>query len=328
MQKFGYVSTGNILAKYHRDFRGLDIHESDAVEWIGESLGFMKIASAQEEAIAFLEVKNNEAILPNGLHYIIGVARDNKWTKEEPTTCASDISDALCTTDDTCEDCDCADSTVIVDCHGRRVDGEEFTYYRPYFDLQGEYYGWCNSRYYQENYSPVRLANHSFFNSLVCQNPSESDIYRKGTIHEEYTIIANSVLRFSFKEGFVAVAYLRQKVDETTGYPMIPDNEYARSAVTYYMAWKTKQRECYMHREGACQLAKDAKADWESYVKKFKNYAKMPTGVDQHQNLMEQSRYLIPRLSRYYGFFGKLGRAENRPFNDPRSRLNIYIGNV
>jgi len=326
MQKFGYVSTGNILAKYHRDFRGLDVHESDAIEWIGESLGFMKIASAQEEAIAFIEVKNNEAVLPNGLHYIIGIAKDNYWTKEEPTTCASDVVEAICADD--CVDCNCADECVMVDCNGLRLDGKEFTYYRPYFDLQGEYYGWCNTSYYQERYSPIRLANHSFFNSLVCQDPDVSDIYRKGSSHEEYTIIENSILRFSFKEGFIAVAYLRQKVEEGTGYPMIPDNEYARSAITYYMTWKTKQRECYMHREGACALADRAQIQWERYIKKFKNFAKMPSGVDQHQNLAEASRYLIPRHNRYYGFFGKLGRMENRTFNNPRNKFNLYIGNI
>ena len=45
----------------------------------------------------------------------------------------------------------------------------------------------------------------------------------------------------------------------------------------------------------------------------------MPSGVDEHQNLAQQSRYLIPRMNKYYGFFGKLGRAENRPFNNPRN---------
>jgi hypothetical protein len=331
MQKYSYISVDNILAKYHRDFRGLDVHESDAIEWIGEALGFMKIPSAQEERIAFMEVKNHQAVLPNGLHYIIGIARDNHWVKTDPTTCPSEVATALaevaaitdpCTNTDACGNViDC----IPVDCYGRPLD-KDFTYYTPYFDLQGEYYGWCSTNYYQEKYTPVRLANHSFFNSLVCQDPDMSDVYRNQSCHDEYTIIEQSVLRFSFKEGYVAVAYLGQKVDDK-GYPMIPDNEYARNAVTYYMAWKTKQRESYLHREGALALSREAQLQWNSYIKKFKNNAKMPTGVDQFQNLMEQSRYLIPRFNRYYGFFGKLGRAEQRPFNDPRSNLNLYIGN-
>ena len=46
----------------------------------------------------------------------------------------------------------------------------------------------------------------------------------------------------------------------------------------------------------------------------------MPWGVDQHQNLMDQGNYLLPRRKQYYGFFGKLGAAEGRNINDPDSR--------
>ena len=42
----------------------------------------------------------------------------------------------------------------------------------------------------------------------------------------------------------------------------------------------------------------------------------MPTGVDQYQNIMEQSMYMIPRFKKYYGFFGSLGREENKAFNN------------
>jgi hypothetical protein len=36
MQKFQFVSADTILAKYSRDFRGLDINVDDAIEWIEE----------------------------------------------------------------------------------------------------------------------------------------------------------------------------------------------------------------------------------------------------------------------------------------------------
>lgn len=322
MDKFQYVTVDNILAKYNRDFRNLDISESDAIEWIGEALGFMKIASASEEAIAFLEVKNYQAALPNGLHYVIQIARNTLYEPQEPNVCPSDVVEAMTeTTTEECQDC-----LVTVDCKGQIIGDHEVAYYRPYFDLQGEYYGWKNSAYYKEEWEVVRLSNHSFFNTLVCQDPSDSEIYRNKDIYEEYTIVADE-LRFSFKDGYVAVAYLRQRVDPATGYPMIPDDEYARNAITYFLAWKMKQREAYMHRAGARELALDAERQWNSYIKKFKNKAKMPSGLDQYQNLAEQSRYLIPRHNRYYGFFGKLGKLENRPFNHPEGRYSTFIGN-
>jgi hypothetical protein len=43
----------------------------------------------------------------------------------------------------------------------------------------------------------------------------------------------------------------------------------------------------------------------------------MPSGIDDYQDLMEQSMYMIPNSKRYYGFFGKLNTAENRSFKDP-----------
>lgn len=313
MGKFQYIPIGNILAKYHRDFRGLDINESDGIAWIGEALGFMKIASASQEHVAFVEVKNHQCAIPDNLHYIIQIAKDNDWTADTTTsdTVIPSTIITAATGDGTCGD------YIAVDCHGIPIGEKEQTYYMPYFDLQGEYYGWRYSDYYQQRFTPIALGNHTFFSSIVCREEDETP-YEICDGTNEYTITGNN-LTFSFKEGYVAIAYLRQQIDLETGYPMIPDDEYARAAITYYMLWKMQQRACYSHRQGACELAREAKADWNSYIKKFKNKAKMPSGIDEHQNLLQQSRYLIPRMNKYYGFFGKLGKSEQRPFNNPRN---------
>jgi hypothetical protein len=338
MQKFNFVSVDNILSKYQRDFRGLGLHETDAIEWIGEALGFMKLPSASVENIAFLEVKNYEAALPYGLHYIIQVARNTEYEPENAAECALGVAKELIPTeieDITCSggcpenNCSCG-SSMPLDSNGVPLFDydENVPDYSISFNLQAEYYGWRHSEYYAEKWQPVVLANHSFFNALVCQDPNDADIYRNKKNYPEYTIIENSLLRFSFKEGYVAVAYIGQKVDNFTGYPMIPDDEYARNAITYYLAWKIKQREAYMHKEGALALAREAQAQWNDYILKFKNKAKMPTGVDQYQNLAQQSRYLIPRHNRYYGFFGNLSKMEDRRFAHPeRIYENSYIAN-
>lgn len=324
MQKFQFTKVDSILAKYHRDFKGLGIDEGDAIEWIGEALGFMKIASASEEAVAFLEVKNHQVDIPNGMHYIIQIARSNQWSPEEPETCSPEaiVTQVLeIEPDHSCTDCGgWTDNLVPIDCQGNIIGDYEVAYYRPYFDLQYEYLGWAQKAYNGGAFSPVRLANNSFLSTLVCTVPGTEGLYQGCT--DEYTIVQDK-LRFSFERGFVAVAYVRQMLDVDTGYPMVPDDESARSAITYYMAWKIKQQECFNHREGACQLADRAEERWLKYIKQFKNKAKMPTGVDQYQNLMEQSKYLLPNHNRYYGFFGKLGRAEQRVYNDP-GRTNRY----
>ena len=319
MSKYQYVTMDNILGKFYRDFRGLDIHEGDAIEWAGEALGFMKIPSSMEEAVAFCEVVDNEIQVPRGLQYIMHIARANEW--ETPSLCADEVISAV--EEDTNCTLACDINIQFVDCHGVPIfDENQTSHPAANFNLQWEYDPWMRSSYQRQKYSPVLLSNHSFFNTLVCQDSQFAELYRNDDMYDKYSPQGN-VIRFDFSSGYVAVAYLRNKMDDS-GLPMFPDTEYSRSAVTYYMLWKIKQREAMLHREGARSLAKDAKQDWEDYIKKFKNAAKMPQSAAQYQNLANQSRYLIPRNNKFYGYFGSLGSLENRPFNDPDNRNTSY----
>ena len=66
MPELQYTTVDRVLAKFHRDLRGIDINESDAIEWIGEALDLLKVNQIQEQAVAFIEVKNYQADLPKG----------------------------------------------------------------------------------------------------------------------------------------------------------------------------------------------------------------------------------------------------------------------
>lgn len=288
-QRYQFTTVDTILAKYSRDFRGLDISEDDAIEWIGEALGFMKFINASVEKVALLEVKNYQASLPNGLHYIIQIAKNNNVIT--PLDIEVNDSEIISPT---------LEGNVSSTPQALRFD---FTY-------------WSNSNK-TRGFTPVRLSNHSFFNTLVCTVPELEGLYH--SCSDEYTIVQDE-LRFSFKEGYVAVAYIGSLIDECTGYPMIPDDESAKAAITYYLGWKVKEQEAWNHRAGSLQLSQLAESKWLKYIKQFRNASKMPSGVDEHQDLLEQSKYLLPNDKRYYGFFGKLGKAENRVFNNPDSR--------
>lgn len=317
MQKYQFIKANSILAKFDRDFKGLNISELDAIEWIGEALGFMKIVSASEHAISFYEVKNYQCDIPFGMHYITQIARNNDWSSVDTTeSCLFDTIGLLTDEECDCVNCECSQlsETIMENCQGRLSCDAEPVYYRPFFDLQYEYFDWLNSKARTSKYTLVTLSNHTFFNTLVCKEEGFEDLYNQECRGDEYTIAGNQ-LRFSFESGFIAVAHTRTMLDEETGYPMIPDDESARAAITYYLGWKFKEQECWNHREGACQLADRAEERWLKYVKQFKNKAKMPTGIDEHYNLMQQGRYLIPPQKRVYGFFGNLGKAEDRTFN-------------
>lgn len=313
-QRFNFVTVDTILSKFLRDYKGLEINEDEAIEWIGEALGFMQIASVSEEAVAFLEVKGYHAQLPNGLQHIIQLARDNQWCPTTPEICApvSILEEIIPPSTSPCTDCNTP--VVVADCQGHILGDYEIVYYRPYYDLKWEFSMWYSYLRGSRRFTPIRLANHSFFNTLVCSLPNADGLYT--TSRDEYTVVADH-LRFSFETGFVALSYLRQVTDPDTGYPLIPDDESCKAAITYYLGWKSKEREGWNHREGAMQLAQLAEQRWLKYVKQFKNKAKMPSGVDEYQNLKDQSLYLLPNQKRYYGYFGKLAYPEDKVFNDP-----------
>lgn len=328
MQRYQYIPIDSILAKYHRDFRGVGITEDDAIEWIAEALGHIKMPGVSEESVWFTEVKNYQADLPTGLQYVVQVARSLDYD-EDPLNCSAENivknieAETTETTDTDCLDCDSQYSSdmIAVDSDGTIIGDYEVAYYRPFFNLQYEYGNYRQSEYFRRNYVPVRLSNHSFFNSLVCREEEANKLYFN--TEDEYTLV-NNKLRFSFKEGFIALAYLRHPVDMETGYPMIPDDESARAAITYYLGWKVKERECWNHRQGSCQLANKAEMRYLKYIKQFKNKTKMPYGADQYENLKQGSMYILPNNKRYYGFFGNLGRGEDRKYGNPDNRNQRY----
>lgn len=329
-----YTSIDRIFAKLSRDLPIDNINESDVIEWSGEALEAIGAVTLYEDAVAFIEVKNHQCSLPSGLHSITQIAKNNCFTeciKEDNTVnlCPAQVveniveevteeSNCACLAEQSCSQCKKADY-VILDCEGKPITGYDIAYYRPYFDLQYEYYNWNSSKMYRTCYSPIRLTNHTFFNSLVNEEACKTDeLYHSST--EEYTIVNGDTIRFSFKEGSIALAYTRQVVDPETGYPMIPDEYSYTTAITKYITYKLMEREFYANREGSQSRLQKAESDWHWYCKQAGNLALMPKGVDQWQNILDQRNHLLPKMRNYFSFFGKMSRPENRNWNDPNHR--------
>jgi hypothetical protein len=333
-----FTSVDRILSKLTREIKNTKFNEGDIIEMIGEALDFLKVKAATEQAVAMVEVSNYQAPIPNYLHSILQIARNNNWSPSNKdcvcpaelvntTTSTSTTNNVTTTTTTvtkqgclTCGDLQPAVNTPVpLDCNGTPLTGYELSYYRPYFDSDLLFHKWSNSNYYRQQYTPVRLADSTFFNSVVCQELDQDKIYASCT--DEYTIVGHGcdrVLRFSFKEGSVAVAYNKSVVDKETGYPMIPDQISFITAITYYIRWKLAEEKQWEGREGFATLAYDNERKWLKYARQAKNWAKMPKSIDDYQDLLEQSHRLIPNHKKYYGFFGSLNRQENRSFNHPR----------
>ena len=300
---YKFVNINRIFSKLIRDL-DKDIREDDVIEWVGEALEFIGAERYYQPAIAFIEVKNHQCILPSMMHDIKQIARNNRWSKAESTLCPKAIIE------DTSEDEDPV-IPIPLDCNGQPINDYELAYYRPYFDLKWEHSFWYGSNYHKQNYSPVRLSTHSFFESLDQGNMQE----------DKYSIVQDTSLRLSFKEGSIAIAYDRQLVDDATGYPMIPDNISYTTAITKYITLRIMEKRFYAGREGSKMLVEKAEADWHWYCKQASNVDMMPHGIDEHQNLLDQRSYLLPHNDRYFGYFGNLASPENRIWNNRRTNI-------
>lgn len=331
--KYTLTTIDTIFSKLIRDY-GNDFSEGDVIEWTGEALAAMDLNRSYEEAVAFIEVKEHQCEMPLGLHAVIQIAKDNEWCgPKSDELCPERILQEVCPTPATdcgCGTTDCGCSTsgrvpdyIVLDCNGMPLNDYDIAYYRPYFDLKAEYYGWSNSPRYRNRYSPITISTNSFNDSLVCSGVTQYENRYSGD--DKYTITGKGrILRFSFREGSVAVAFLRQPLDPETGYPLVPDTYSVQAAIVHYIIWKSLQKQSYQRRDGSGPLAKQAEDQWQWYCKQAVSKDMMPQGVDEHQELLNQRSYILPRQYQYYSFFGNLGDPETRKYNNPDRRVRNY----
>lgn len=302
-----YVTIDRIFSKINRDLKGTEVNESDVIEWIGEALEFLEVPQILVEDVKFLKVEDYHTNIPSNLHMITQIARNNAYSKPVKKDC-----EYFDREEDQIEVCE--NNTIPDSCNPE------------FLDLDWTYTIWTTSDYYRKNYTPVRLATGNFFKSLVCKEKDKS-LYQ--TCSDEYTIIGDTEkkLRYNFIEGEVAISYLKNSVDKETGYPLIPDQISYTTAIVYYLKWKIAEMHDWAGREGWVSKAEKAEQRWGKYAKQAKNYMKMPKTLDQYQNLLEQSHYLIPNHKRYYGFFGNLNKSEVRNFSNLNRPSNFDIQN-
>jgi hypothetical protein len=306
--RYQYTSMDRVFAKIDRD--GItDFNEDDIVEWTGEALEFMRCVKSYEEAVCFVEVKNFSCAIPKWCHAIVQIAKDNT------------VSSGMAFTAFTKSVKETFETDVIITDNGDIVSATSgVSIASNQVNLAITYKGWIESSYYQGRFSPVRLKTASFFNSLVCQEEYDIPYY---TCEDEYTIVNGDTLKFSFQEGLIAVAYLKQMVDKETGYPMIPDHVSFLSGIEWYIDLKMATKDFRRGREGSQGRMQKAEDKWNWYCKQATNIDMMPYGIDEYENLRQQRGYLLPRENQYYGFFGNLNKQEVRGYNNP-NRRNKY----
>lgn len=318
-----YISLNTVFASFGKVLKTYDISESEVIEWCADALEAIQSPASYEPATAFITIAEHQCEMPSHLHVILQIARNND-TADTPVTVSEIITDVMSTVlDDVLSEP--ANIPVALDSNGTPINEYGLAYYRPYFDIVNESNIFGSSATLKAKFTPVRLAESTFFNTIVAQEETGfSDLYQ--TTEDEYTIVADNILRFSFETGQIAVSYLRQKVDCDTGYPMIVDTYSNRRAVISFIRLRLTEIDFYNNRQGSESRLAKAEQDWQWYCRQAVNENTMPQTIDQWENLMRQRSYILPQTNRYYGFFGKLAHTENRNLIDYGNNIRNYHG--
>jgi len=313
-----FTTVNRILNKLSRDLPHIEINELDVIEWIGEALNAIETPRFLEEAVAFINVSNWTAELPSNFQYIIQIAKNSQVDSLDDVK-SSNVADVV--PEEVANPLiDEPDVPVCLTCEGQPYNDYNVAYYRPYYDLKYEYQLWMGTDVYKRCYLPVRLATGSFFNTLVCTEDSSdcgvaefySGLSNNGIYYPnklEYTIVRNEILKFNFETGLIAISYIRTITDDD-GLPMIPDTYSVTTAITKYITMKLMEREFYLGKEGSSSKVQKASQDWQWYARQAKSEGMMPQTVDEYENLLHQTNYMIPRRRVYDNYFGNLNRKE------------------
>jgi len=299
------IGVDRIMARIKRDL-GYDVELTTVIEWAGDVLDAIGVPYMYDEAVSFLEVKDHKAMAPDYMHAVIQIARDREYEGDVGKCVDQTVEGVSKETDDKLSCLPCYEPE------------DEFEYHQPYFTLKLNYELWVGSGTYMRRWSPVRLSTHKFFNTVVCKENKYDELYRD--VMDEYSI-SDGVFRFSFREGLVAVAHVRHRVDDN-GLPLFPDHASYVKAIVAYVRYMLAMREFDQNGANINKVMK-YEQDYHWYVQQAANKALSRKSIDEMENRAASRDYLLPRQYRYGDFFAGMNRHENRTWNSRRTWRRI-----
>lgn len=293
-----YIPIQAILSKVSRDtpFR---VDETEMIEWAGEALEFIGAVGAYENVVLFTEVCNYQIAIPQGLKKITQVARNVCWKKEEPESACPAVTVE--------PDGEEPVTPVIIDCNGQPMQPYSLRYYTPFYTIEDFFPTFEGSQIFNACYRPLRIATGTYFGTTGQQNQEE--IYPDGLLEFR---VESPYIRFSFQDGFVALAYTRTKLDES-GLPMIPDMQSYIEAITRYITYKVSYRR-FLQGDMNPNVFKSIEQDWHWYCQQAKNEMMMHKGISEHENSLHQRTRLLPNIYSFNTFFGRIANPYDANF--------------
>lgn len=274
----------------------------------------VEVCDTLEERVCFTEVVDRRGPIPPGCRFLVQLARNNNWSPKWRTekVCGYGSAymrdvyydpNAVCPAAIEAEAinegcCECPQT----DCNGCLINPQDKIWYRPFFDQLYMASQWIGSSYYKNNYTPIRLANHTFFNTLVFPE------YDLPYVEDEYNVVGEELL-FNFKEGSIAISYLGVRLDEKMR-PMVPDSQEFFQAFRAYVAMvKANIRYEVDPTAENYRFSEVKKDDWQWYCGQAKTYAFKPKTIDERQNIAMANQHLIKQNS-YFNMFGSMSRPD------------------
>ena len=308
-----FISIKSILVRLSRETGHNSFNESDVIEYIGDALGLIEFRELKEEVIGFFDVKDNKMMIsgsndsipgvPNGFVSVLQLAKYNDSNQDLVRLPKNEYDEngKLIGSDSSDKDKD----PVYL-----RPKKGPYSYMDSPLEIKWGYFNWTSSDIYRKAFTPIRLANNKFFKSVVSKEKDFDKIYNN--ITDEYTVLGNYndgksdlELLFSFKEGKVALCYLKNRIDDD-GYPIIPDIQCFSSAIINYIKWKLTEVDLWNHRQGSGEKIQYFQKEWLRYASQCRSYVNIPETLDEYMDILRDSHNIVPK-DRYSNFFNNYG---------------------
>lgn len=249
-------------------------NEQRLVEDCMRAVDLIGAVPTYQPAIRLLRVENYKACLPLDCLQIIQVAHKNSWTITEDEL--EQVREMLGFDNDPTEDDSTLPLQVILD-----------------------------SRRYRNMWTPLKLSTNTFALSVHC----DGCVNFNSNCPYEYTVTPDGSMTFSFKDGYICVAYYAYPKDCNGNY-LIPDIEDYKEALKNYCIMTSWELRWNMKEEGASERYMKYQQLWGLFKAKATASLRMPD-ISNAENLKNIHTKLIPNTRRFNNFFSSMNEEEN-----------------
>lgn len=294
----GTVSIKNIISKVIRDlrFQG-DFPWQDAVEWGAEALQHIGAYIQFEKKCSRLTVYNYTVKMPCDFHQLVQLA----YQGQPLTPGSGSFSNCL-------DSCYSKSFDVDLSIYSKHNENMLLIQIKAIEDAIAITTDPVVLRSLTESLNTKKADLLAIFN----RQSTLSDILVKGNtteIHQYW--VHNNMLKTSFRDGTIMIAYMAIPTDED-GFPTIPDDISYREAIYRYITMKMMYSN-YLRGDLRDKQWDEMVASWHYYCKQARGVGNAPD-LGQLESIKNMWVRLIPNINRFDNFFNNLNSQEQINF--------------